>query len=698
MDTMEKRIALSDGTSSALDRMIGAAERMTDKFSRIGAVTNKLAQAMDLAAAGVAAVSAAAKRMDASVNAAAMARRFGAARDDAAGGGGFGAPKGIMERVKGYLPSFGQISTGIAQSLGRVAELSDAYSDIKTRLHLVAGSQQKAAELNDQIFASAIRARVSYAGMEQAVSKVAMSAKDVFPDPRTVVPFMENAQKMLRLGGADAARQQTAKEQLTQSLGNGRVDGRAFASLTEAAPMIQPIVAQYLGVNQEELTEMANHGEITAETLKNSILGATDEINARFNTLPLTWQDISTQIESEAFSAFAPVFDQLIALANSPAVKSFVEALVWGMRQAALAVSGVINNIRWLGGIIGAMYETYRPVFDGIGTALLFLVGIWAIYEAGIAAAAIATGAWAAVTVVTESIGILAMMITDLASLFMGLGVAETYAALSGTAMWFAILWPVALVIGVIYLIVAAINYFAGTSVSATGIIVGVFYWLGGAIYNIVALVWNSFLRLAEFLTNLFNHPAATIQNLFASVWNGIVELVGRSINKIIELINKLPGMEIGFIDWAKGLRKKVEIKDSADYSGYDMGYKTDMFEAGYKVGNDISNMKFGMPGPEKIDDPRGRQLGSIAQSGQDTAANTGAMKEAMDITNEDIKYMRDAAEQDAINKYTTAEIKIEMGGVQQNIQQGIDLDGVMNHMVDRIQEGMAAGAEAAHP
>lgn len=600
------------------------------------------------------------------------------------------AAEGIMKLVE-----------AIIQAPGKLAAMSDQYSGIMARIGMVAGSQEKAAALNDQIYYSALRARGGYAEMADAVSKIALTAKEAFPDPAAVVPFMENVQKLFTIGGTDAVRQKDALMQLTQALGSGKLQGDEFRSIAEAAPMIEQMVAQYMGVSQGALKELSSKGEITAEIMKNAILGATDEINAKFETIPLKWQDIWQNIETRGYRVFVPVFEQISRLANSPAVKQMADGIVIGMQIAAVAVLGLMNNVEWLAGTIGALYSQYQPVFDGLGSTLLYVAGIWAIYKAGIIAAAIATGVWAAVTAAAGSVNILLMMITDLIVRFTALGVAETYAALAGTAMWIAILLPVAAVIAVIYLVVAAVNYFAGTSISATGLIVGAFFWLGGMIYNVVAYLWNTFLAYAEFLVNVFQDPLAAIHNLFASIWNGIVELVGRSINEIIGLINKLPGMEMGFVDWGKGIAEKMKIEGGVDYSSKEMPYSSGNSMVGYDFGAAIGNGSWlpEMPGMPKAG-PGGDKvppLEDIAESGKGTKDNTGAMKDAMEITDEDIKYMRDIAEQEVINKYTTAEVKIDMGGVQQNIGNDMDLDGVMNHLVGVLQDGMASGAEAVH-
>ena len=216
----------------------------------------------------------------------------------------------------------------IASIPSKLIKASDAYSGIMARLNLVAGGQEQAIALNEQIYQSALRARGPYDVMADSVSKIAMTAKEAFPDPRTVVPFMENIQKLFNIGGTDIERQKDALLQLTQALGSGKLQGDELRSIAEAAPLIEKYIADYMGVSMGEIKQLGADGEITAEIIKNAILGATDEINKQFETIPMKWEDIWTNIQSRISHAFQPVYVEINKLANSSLVKSFANNLV----------------------------------------------------------------------------------------------------------------------------------------------------------------------------------------------------------------------------------------------------------------------------------------------------------------------------------------------------------------------------------
>lgn len=77
-------------------------------------------------------------------------------------------------------------------------------------------------------------------------------------------------------------------------------------------------------------------------------------------------------------------------------------------------------------------------------------------------------------------------------------------------------------------------------------------------------------------------------------------------------------------------------------------------------------------------------------------AGDTAAMRDYLDIAEEDLQYLRDIAEREVINRFTTAEIKVE----QQNtnyIDQDTDLDGVMDAWAYDFAEKLEVSEEGVH-
>ena len=190
--------------------------------------------------------------------------------------------------------------------------------------------------------------------MANAVSQLAMSAHDAFPDPREAVDFMEGVQKLFVIGGSSKEAQKNAMLQLTQGMASGQLQGDEFRSIAENAPLIENIIAKTMGVSRGELKQLAAEGKVTAEVIKKAIGENMEEINAQFETMPKRWGDHFTMIQNRALKAFTPVFEGISQLANSDAVRQAVEGIAEALEALApvfwVIVRGVdaaINTIVW---------------------------------------------------------------------------------------------------------------------------------------------------------------------------------------------------------------------------------------------------------------------------------------------------------------------------------------------------------------
>jgi hypothetical protein len=83
----------------------------------------------------------------------------------------------------------------------------------------------------------------------------------------------------------------------------------------------------------------------------------------------------------------------------------------------------------------------------------------------------------------------------------------------------------------------------------------------------------------------------------------------------------------------------------------------------------------------------------SYAGAISDIAGNTSKIVDSMELTEEDLSYLRDIAERDIINRYTTAEITIEQNN-NNNISSEMDIDGVIGRLNDGLEETIAIAVE----
>ena len=669
MATLQNYISLRDGVSPMLEKMSRAAHTVSNKLNR----------------------------------ASGSARNAGDSFGYAAGKAGLF--KSILAgNIIGNVIMRGLDS--IAGSISGAVALADEYTSLNARLELVAGSQSNVAALNDMIYESAQRARGGYMDMAKAVASLSVNARDAFPDPRKTVQFMEGMQKLFVIGGASKENQQFAMLQLQQALASGRLQGDEFRSITENAPILQDMIAKTMKVSRGELKQLSAQGEITADIIKRAIFENMDEINDKFESMPKRWSDHFTDFKNVVLKSFAPIAERINRLANSEGVRFMFSMLKNGIKSIMPVLYAVIGGVEkfvnmFTAGIstVASFVQNHSQLMQMALIALggyLAFVGTMALVSAGqMALAAISTAAKTAADWL-ETAALIALTVAQ-----EGLNAALYACPLT----W--IVGAIIAVIAVLYAAVAAVNYFAGTSISATGIIFGAFMWLFSSIWNMIAFTVNMFVSLAEFIGNVFVDPLNATYNLFVDIWNGVVDLVGQAVAAIVDMIAQIPGMsKLGIsTDFsAESLKmERREISGGYDFSGYKMKTLDPANEMawGYNIGAGIGDSISDALQMPEIAAP-GYNAKDIADNTANTADNTGKgakdakrAADALDSTADDLAFLREAAEREAVNKYTTATIHIDVGGVTAGDTGGNDFDGVLRRLNDVLIESVENGAEA---
>lgn len=615
---------------------------------------------------------------------------------------------GIMNSFTGNLLA-STVMNGVGAIKGAIESIQDTateWAQVQARLKLVAGSQENAIYLNKQIFESAQRARGGYLEMADAVIQVSQSAHDAFPDPRKAVEFMEGIQKVFAIGGASKEAQKNAMLQLTQGLASGQLQGDEFRSIAENAPMIENIIAKSMGVSRGELKKLASEGKITADVIKNAIMNNMPEIEKQFEPLPKTWGDHMQSIKNKAIRAFEPVFQRISDLANSEGIRELVDNVTG-------AIQTVAPVFYWLVGVIGETINTAVWAFNTLSNfvrqhssimyiAMMVLGGVMAFYaiKAGIAAGRtiIAAGAMAikAVADWAETAALLAMIVAQ-----EGLN-AALYAC--------PLVWIIGLIVAVIavfFLAVEVINYFCDTNISVLGIVVGAFYAFGSVIYNVFALGWNIIAAFVNFLANVFKDPLHAVGNLFIDIWNGIWQFVKARINDIIDAINKIPGVNIDKVGGSTGVLERFEIAGGETTVMGKMDYSsvTGAFGEGYNIG---ANLSLGdlMPNMPNIKTPQEFDASKVTPGADHdaadktkkntgkTAKNTGKIAKSIDMTNDEIKALRESAIDKSLKKWQDANIiHIQMNN-DVEINNGTDLDGFTSQISKGLKDAFAIQRE----
>ena len=522
---------------------------------------------------------------------------------------------GAANRLTSSLKSLAGAYVGL-QGFQALLNMSDTMSSTTARLDMMNDGLQTTAQLNDMIFASANRARGSYNETANMVAKLGTLAGDAFGSSAEIVAFAEQINKQMAISGTSTMEGQAAMLQLTQAMASGVLRGEELNSVLEQTPMIAQTIADYLGVNVGQMRDMASEGAITAEIVKNAMFAAAEETNAKFAEMPMTWGQVWTIFGNYAQKGLEPVL---------------------------VALSWVANNLEVIG-----------PLVLGLGGA--FVIFQVAAHSTKIAAAA--TGAYKFALDLLK-FGYAAL--TGQAYVATAATSAFSTTLLASPITW--VLMGLALIVGALYAGVAAYNHFTGSSVSATGIIMGAMYTLGAFIYNQIVFLYNGFAVFANFIGNVFNNPAAAVKVLFYDMAQTVLGYMVNIAKGIEGLINKIPGVTVDLTSGVEAYihtlgAKSAAVKESSGWKEYfaPMEYKDygSAFSSGYDKGSTFFDNVFG--GSASMPDigsfgTGGASLGDINDTLGGIGKDVGSIKKSVDMSEEDIKLMVDMATQRYVNK-----------------------------------------------
>lgn len=628
------------------------------------------------------------------------------------------------------------------QTVGTAIKVSDELTNLNARLNLINDGSQTQAELQDKIFNLAQRTSSTYADTAAFVARINMNAKDAFKTNDEAILFAEVLQKKFAIAGSSAEEMGAAMLQITQALGAGALRGEELNSVFEAAPNIIQSIADYLGKPIGKIRELAGEGKITADIVKKAMFASIEETNKQFNAMPDTFGAVWTRIKNYALKAFQPVLEQLNALANSEGFKSLTAAVVAGMVTVANAVVYVANLVTSTFGFIKNNLDLIGPLIYGVAAAF----GVWGASILFVKAQTLATAAYNAIL----SASIIAMT-------FATQGASAGFAALNAVMSLNPVMLVVYAVIALIaafYGVIALINRFCDTSISATGLITGAFAALFAAIWNGVAYVYNAFASFAEFIINVFNDPIYAIKALFVNFATNFLDLTIAMIGGWDKFATSFANAFLDAINWViKGWNKLIDLLPDTVSNTLGLGKGTE-FTARTSITSDLSDAKKQLQSmlgekPENyttvtrmtykdVAETAGKgyewgagvadkfDLGSVmndafnasdkiangltsdtskadlskipaAQSALDKiASNTGKTADALSKPNEELKFLREIGEREAVYRLSTNNIKLDMTN-NNNVSSEFDLDAMTEAFVSRLRNAMNNMAEGVH-
>lgn len=597
------------------------------------------------------------------------------------------------------------------QTVGKALNISDELVQTTSRLNMMNDGVQTTAELVNMVYAAAQDARGSFSQMADVVARFGNNAKDAFSSSEEVVAFADLIQKQMTIAGASTQEAANAELQLSQALGSGVLRGDELNSIFEQAPNLIQNIADYLDVPIGKIREMAADGELSADVVKAAIFSAADDINSKFNEMPMTWGQMWQSMRNTALIAFQPVLQRLNDLANSEAFQTFIQGAIEAMATLANILLNVFDLAVSIGTFIGDNWSIIAPIVYGIVAALTAYIAISAIVAAINGVMAIAEGVKAAAQ----------MMAT-------GATFAETAAqqGLNAALMACPLTWIIMLILALIVVIFAVCNAIAkmtGIANSGFGVITGgvnvviqFFKNLGLTVANIALGIGNAIAALASNMMTAFHNAICSVQSWFYNLLSTALSV----IEGICSALNKLPFVEFDYSgissaadDYAakasEAAGNKEDYQSISDafnegfttFDAFQDGWASDAFNAGAAwgdgVADKVSNFSlsdvFGQTDIPNVGDYTSGFADAIANSGVGDGIgniddNTGKIKDSLDITEEDLKYLRDIAEQEAINRFTTAEVTINQTN-NNNVSSDTDLDGFITALDDAMGEAI---------
>ena len=562
---------------------------------------------------------------------------------------GTGAASGLKNKLTGIASA-----AAAAFSIQKVTELSDSVSQTTARLNLMNDGAQSTDQLTQKIYASANRAKAPFMETASAIAKMGLNAGNAFSSNEELIAFMEQVNKQFAIGGASTQEQSNAMVQLSQAMAAGALRGEELNSILDAAPGIARTIEQNMGWAEGSIKSYAEKGEVTAQVVKNSLLEMADVTNEKFASMPITFGQAMTLIQNRALQTMQPMIEKIGAGA------AFI-------------------NENW---------STIEPVLVGVAAGILVAATAWGIYTA---AQWLAVGANRALIAslltnpflwVASVIGVIVAAIYRWVQSVGGLRVA-----------WLICVNAVLTKAGQLEL--GFLNARIGVANALDRMELGFESFKAGA---------------ANALGNLRAEGLMILQNFV----NGAIQMV----NDMIAAVNKIPGVSIEAISWtadfgvqavmdeAKKAQDRAEklsqlesrnAKDrlAREASRAELESRLELERTKREADIEAARKDAAAKLQENSLDYSGG-VGKIAGNTGDTAANTAAMADTMNAMDEDLKYMRDAAEQEIINRFTLAELKIDLTN-NNTLKTETDFDR-MNGMLSQITgEVLAVAAEGGH-
>ena len=557
--------------------------------------------------------------------------------------------KSTADKVASAMSKIFAVSV-IADMGKKLAEASDAYVNANTRLGLINKDDNGNIinpNLQNQVYASAQRSRASYGSTANAVANIGMNASSAFKDQNELIGFVEAINKQFVISGASAASAEGAMVQLTQAMGAGALRGEELNSILDAAPSIARNIEKYMGWAEGSIKSYAEQGLVSAEVVKNAQLSMMDEIDEKFNSMPMTWSQLWTKAMNSIQKASAPLLT---------------------------AINFIANNMDIIG-----------PILLGVAAAL----GVYAVATYGATAAQwllnSAGAAWNAICAMNP-VGLVVMgIILLVAALYAGVAAFNklTGSSISATGIIGAVLMS---------LVAFAYNNF-------------VYPWLNmlAMVGNFMANFMNDPVAAVKILVlDMANSVVGYVLNMAKAIEAIINKIPGVQVDITSGLSNFQSGLEsrISQIKDESGWQEYIKAPELMDYvSSAKSGYSK-----GSSLAGGVSDFFSGGIG-STLDAFSGIGTSGLGSEGLGTSGNPAAVKGTgsggslnVSLEDEDIEYLRDLAERDYVMRIAqntlAPNISVQFTG---DIHETTDIDSIGSRITQILRDEIETAPEGIY-
>ena len=629
-------ITLRDSMSAKLEAITKRAERVNAVLSKTDTISDQVGMgaAYDAAADSI-------SRADAQMN------NFNQHQDEAANKAEKVQSK--FERLVNTVKNLAIVR--FASQFGKqILDLADTMTATRARLDLMNDGLQTTEELQSMIMASANRSRASYQTTADAVSKMRIMAKDAFGSNDELIKFTELINKQFTIAGTSAAGVDAAMLQLTQAMASGVLRGEELNSVFEQAPTIIQTIADYLDVPIGQIRAMAQEGQITSTVVKNAMLASADEINAKFESMPMTFSQVWTIAKNVALNAFEPVIQTIGAGANWIYENwSKISPVFYGLAAAAAAYAvalGIQTTATWIAN--GAAKEFFMTLL----TNPLF----WIALAVGVVVAALYK--------MIQAVG----------------GVKNAWEICKAALLvaWAAL----------------KVSFFA------------TYNWIANLIDKLKLCWQKAGVAIADYMGDMKVNVLTVLQNMI----NGAISI----INDFIGLLNKIPGVNIDLIEQvtfattaaaeneaAKQSRanslnqyeadiREAQVEREATYSAA----KQELADATSKLSKTYANARSQAAQSNSDAAVSWNADGSVDVGNVDSVGSVGKIDSDVNISDEDLKFLRDVAEMRYVQNFVTLTPTVAMDA---QISERVDLDDVVSAIERKLEGEFIAAAEGVY-